>query len=187
MTESAARYQQRSDDAHKEVAQAGVHVSGAMNAAARAHEAYESVRDGASALSEKVPRLLSEAARATGEAVAQVKRIKSTLADAIRNVTYTCASTTDCANVCAIQKTYEIREPLKDALASILSLNALRNVPALVSKLKTMEAEAERIRKLRDDVKRHAMAVLAAARSVTDVEGDHTCMPLFVQLLRALH
>ncbi|CCD21667.1 hypothetical protein ERJ75_000862900 [Trypanosoma vivax] len=187
MNESAAEYERRAADAHKEVAQAGARVSGAMSAAARAHEAYESVRDGASALSEKASRLLSEAARATSEADAQAKRIRDALADVIRNVTNACISTADCANVCAGQATYEIKEPLKDALASILSLNALRNVPALPSKLEAMEAEAERIRKLRDDVKRRAMAVVAAARDATDVEGDHTCMPLFVQLLRALH
>ncbi|CCD20996.1 hypothetical protein, conserved in T. vivax [Trypanosoma vivax Y486] len=187
MNESAAEYERRAADAHKEVAQAGPRVSGAMSAAARAHEAYESVRDAASALSEKASGLLSEAARATSEANAQAKRIRDALAGVIRNVTNACASTADCANVCAGQATYEIKEPLKDALASILSLNALRNVSALPSTLEAMEAEAEHIRKLRDDVKRRAMAVVAAARDATDVEGDHTCMPLFVQLLRALH
>ncbi|KAH8617064.1 hypothetical protein ERJ75_000412000 [Trypanosoma vivax] len=187
MNESAAEYERRAADAHKEVAQAGPRVSGAMSAAARAHKAYESVRDIASALSEKASGLLSEAARATSEADAQARRIRDALAGVIRNVTNACASTADCANVCAGQATYEIKEPLKDALASILSLNALRNVPALPSTLEAMEAETERIRKLRDDVKRRAMAVVAAARDATDVEGDHTCMPLFVQLLRALH
>ncbi|KAH8604544.1 hypothetical protein ERJ75_001706800 [Trypanosoma vivax] len=131
--------------------------------------------------------ILSEAARVAIESDARAKRIKNALADVIRNVTNACASTADCANVCAGQATYEIKEPLKDALASILSLNALRNVPALPSKLEAMEAEAEDIGKLLGDVKRHAMAAVAAARDVTDMEADHMCMPLFVQLLRALH
>ncbi|KAH8619295.1 hypothetical protein ERJ75_000176400 [Trypanosoma vivax] len=187
MNESVAEYQRRAVNADNEATQVEAHVSGAMNAAARAHEAYESVRDGARALSEKASGLLSEAARATCEADAQAKRIRDGLADVIRNVANTCTSTTDCVSVCATQKTCEIREPLKDALASILSLNALRNVTALASKLEAMEAEAKHLRRLRDDVKRRAMAVVAAARDVTDVEGDHTCMPLFVQLLRALH
>ncbi|CCD17930.1 hypothetical protein ERJ75_000302600 [Trypanosoma vivax] len=143
--------------------------------------------DAASALSEKASGLLYEVARATSELDAQAKRIKNALADVIRNVTNTCISTTDCANVCAGQATHEINKSLRDTLASILSLNALRNVPALPSKLEAMEAEAECIRKLRDDVKRHAMAVVAAARDATDIEGNHTCMPLFVQLLHALH
>ncbi|KAG8340764.1 hypothetical protein TRVL_08410 [Trypanosoma vivax] len=187
MTESAAEYQRRAADADNGATQVEAHVSGASSVAVRIHAAYEGVRDAASALSEKASGLLSEAARGTSVAEEQAKRIRDALAAVVHTATYTCASTTDCANVCGGQETYEIREPLTDALAFILSLNALRNVTALASKLEAMEAEAERIRRLRDDLKRHAMAVVAAARDATNVEGDHTCMPLFVQLLRALH
>ncbi|KAH8609997.1 hypothetical protein ERJ75_001146000 [Trypanosoma vivax] len=140
--------------------------------------------DAASALSERASGLLSEATRTTSERDAQAKMIKNALAGVIRNVANACTSTADCVSVCAGQGTYEIKEPLKSALASILLLNTLWNVTALPSTLEDMEAEAERVTRLRDDVKRHAIEVLGAARDVTNMEVDHTAMPLFVQLLR---